>query len=120
MQAGIEDLPQTWGVNMTNNLVKQTIDNQLLMDARRIIENARQTAVRSVDFCRYRCTGLWDSESLRRNKKAKTARTMVHIWLRIWQNHLRLNTGVDFLNASLNIVGSFIACTQLGTRCVPN
>ena len=52
MQAGIEDLPQTWGVNMTNNLVKQTIDNQLLMDARRIIENARQAAVRSVDFCR--------------------------------------------------------------------
>ncbi|MBQ9394866.1 MAG: DUF1016 family protein [Proteobacteria bacterium] len=37
---------------MTTNLENQTIDNQLLMDARRIIENARQTAVRSVDFCR--------------------------------------------------------------------
>ncbi len=40
MQAGIEGLPETWGVNMTKNLEKQTIDKQLLRDARRIFENA--------------------------------------------------------------------------------
>ena len=43
---------------MTTNLENQTIDNHLLMDARRIIENARQTAVRSVDFCRVQM--YWD------------------------------------------------------------
>ena len=96
------------------------LNHVLAADARKIIENAKKNAVKASISVGYRCIGLWDSASLRRNNKGRNAQTMAHTLSRTLPCVWNQNMAADLVIVSWSVRVSFIENIQLRPQCGRN
>ena len=99
---------------------KQLQTDSLYGDVRKIIETARNNAVRSVDFCRVQMYWNLGKRIFEEEQKGKERADYGTYLIKNLAKRLEPEYGSGFGVRQLKFCRQFYRTIQLGTRCVPN